>query len=422
MATSRIPDDLPFERGTVPVLLLGGVNLVRTLGLAGIPVVVASADPSEPAFASRYCRATAVLPPLDQPKAVNRLIALGEWLREWAGRRVPLMCGSDDGLKLVYANRARLARHFLLLLNDAATAESLLDKARFQALAEKCGLPVPHEYRWDGTGDLALASAAREVLVKPKTKVDWHDSQLHERLFADGSKARVFANGAQAMAEPAVALFREQLQFQEYIPGDDRALWSFHGFADDKGAVLASFVGRKMRTDPPLTGESAFIELAEEPSLEALGREIAAKLPLRGPFKMDFKRDPRDGRWLLLEVNARYNLWHYLGAWNGVNLMRVAYDYLVHQRRPEPMRARTALRWISLEADFRSYRVLRSRGELSTARWLASIVLSRKVCNVFALRDPGPWLRFWGQRVLRRANRGSAWLLGLVRQWLSTAS
>ena len=422
MATSRISADLPFERGRVPVLLLGGVNLVRTLGLAGIPVVVASSDPTEPAFASRYCSATALLPPLDHPRAVNRLVALGERLREHAGRRVPLMCGSDDGLKLVYAHRARLARHFLLLLNDVTTADSLLDKARFQALAAKRGLPVPREYQWDGTAEIALANAAREVLVKPKTKVDWHDSQLHGRLFADGAKARVFANGAEAMAEPAVALFRNELQFQEYIPGDDRSLWSFHGFADENGAVLASFVGRKVRTDPPLTGESAFIELAEEPALEALGREIAAKLPLRGPFKMDFKRDPRDGRWLLLEINARYNLWHYLGAWNGVNLMRVAYDYLVYQRRPEPLRARTAFRWISIEGDYRAYRALRSRGEISTARWLASIVLSRNVCNVFALRDPGPWLRFWGQRVLRRANRGSAWLLALVRQWLSTAS
>ncbi|HUJ01461.1 MAG TPA: hypothetical protein VLY46_14570 [Usitatibacter sp.] len=422
MATSRIPAALPFEPGTVPVLLLGGVNLVRTLGLAGIPVVVASSDPAEPAFASRYCGATVLLPPLDHPKTANRLAALGERLRAFAGRRVPLMCGSDDGLALVYANRSRLARHFLLLLNDVPIADSLIDKARFQALAAKAGLAVPREYRWDGAGALSLAAASHAVLVKPRTKVDWHDSRLHERLFQGGAKARVFAGGAQAMADPVVALFREQLQFQAYVPGDDRSLWSFHGFADEKGCVLASFVGRKIRTDPPLTGESAFIELAEEPGLEAVGREVAAKLPLRGPFKMDFKRDPRDGRWLLLEINARYNLWHYLGARNGVNLMRVAYEYLVHRKRPAPAGARARYRWISLEADFRAFRALRARGEITAVRWLASIAFSRKVCNVFAWHDPGPWLRFWGLRILRRANRGSAWILGLVRQWLSTAS
>ena len=44
-----------FDPRRPPVLLLGGVNLVRTLGLAGIPAIVASSDPHEPAFASRHC-------------------------------------------------------------------------------------------------------------------------------------------------------------------------------------------------------------------------------------------------------------------------------------------------------------------------------------------------------------------------------
>ncbi|HSN22502.1 MAG TPA: hypothetical protein VLS49_17590 [Usitatibacter sp.] len=422
MATSPSIAPLPFEPGSVPVLLLGGVNLVRCLGLAGIPAVVASSDPAEPAFASRHCCATAVLPPFDQPHAVDRLIGLGERLRDFAGRRVPLMCGSDDALKLVYAHRQRLSRHFLMLLADAPVAEALIDKARFHALAAVYRLPVPRKYDWEGTGASALAQAPTEVLVKPKSKVDWKGSQLHERLFRDGAKARIFANGPEAMADPVIALFHDQLAFQEYVPGDDRALWSFHGFADEQGAVLASFVGRKIRTDPPLTGESAFIEIAEDASLEALGRDIAARLPLKGPFKMDFKRDPRDGRWLLLEINARFNLWHYLGTRSGVNLMRIAYDYLLERRRPEPLRARPARRWLSLENDYRAFRELRARGEITWPRWLGSIAFSRHVCNVFAWHDPGPWLRLWRLRIARKAARGSGWLLALLRQWLSTAS
>ena len=408
MATPPAPSLHALEGSRVPVLLLGGVNLVRCLGLAGIPAIVASPDPTEPAFASRYCRGSVVIPPYDHPKAVNRLLALGEKLRAIAGRRIPLMCGSDDALKLLCAHRDRLQRHFVMLLNEPAVATALIDKERFQALAAKRGLPVPREFRWDGKGALRLAGAEVEVLVKPKTKVDWHDSHLHDRLFGAGGKARIFANGQEAMADPGVAHFREQLAFQEYIPGDDRSLWSYHGFADEHGKVLAAFVGRKIRTDPPLTGESAFIEIAEDAALGALGREIAARLPLRGAFKMDFKQDPRDGRWLLLEINARFNLWHYLGARNGLNLVQVAYDYLLDRVRPRAPAAATTYRWLSLELDWRACRALRKSGELTFGRWIASIALSRNVFDLFSWRDPGPWVRFWRMRVSRRIQRLSA--------------
>jgi predicted ATP-grasp superfamily ATP-dependent carboligase len=402
--------------------LLGGVNLVRTLGRAGIPAVVASADRDEPAFASRYCIAHHVLPPLDHPQAVDRLVGIGERLREDAGRRVPLMYGSDDALELIYAHRERLQRHFRFLVTDPAIAGALIAKDRFQAFAVERGLPVPPELAWEGDGPGTLAGADREVLVKPRIKVDWHDSVLCARVFGGDSKARIYANGAAALADPAVSLFRDQLTFQEYIPGGDEALWSFHGYADSTGALLASFVGRKIRTDPPLTGESAFIELAHDDALAQLGRDIAARLPLKGAFKMDFKRDPRDGRWYILEINARYNLWHYLGAANGVNLMAVAYGHLLGHQRRMPARPATTWRWLSLENDWRAFRVLRARGELGYARWLASIVFSRNIYNLFAWRDPGPWLRFWSRRVARRASRGSGRLIELVRQWRSTAS
>ena len=421
MATSpELPSPVPT--GRVPVVLLGGVNLVRTLGLARIPAVVASADPDEPAFASRYCAAHFLLPPLDHPQAVERLLEIGERLGEAAGQRVPLMYGSDDALELIYAHRDPLERHFRFLVTDPDVAGALIAKDRFQAFAGERGLPVPRELAWDGDGPDTLASAAREVLVKPRVKIDWHDSVVHARVFNGDSKARIYANGAAVLADPAVALFRDQLTFQEYIPGDDDALWSFHGYGDEQGALLASFVGRKIRTDPPLTGESAFIELAHDESLAALGRDIAARLPLKGAFKMDFKRDPRDGRWYLLEINARYNLWHYLGAANGVNLMAVAYGHLLGHQRRMPARPATARRWLSLENDWRAFRVLRARGELGFARWLASIAFSRNVYNLFAWNDPGPWLRFWTRRVTRRASRGSGRLLDMVRQWRSTAS
>jgi D-aspartate ligase len=187
--------------------------------------------------------------------------------------------------------------------------------------------------------------------------------------------------------------------------------------------VLDSFIGRKLRTYPSRTGESSFIELDDDEELSRLGAEIAAKIPLKGIFKMDFKKDSRSGRWYLLEINARFNLWHYLGAHNGVNLLRVAYDYVLEGTRPlNPRQYGTDYRWLSLELDLRAFLDLRRRGELGVFSWLVSILSSRNIYNLFAWGDPGPWILFWTHRFARRWDRGSRRIVSMVRQWRSTAS
>ena len=410
---------LPLHRlDRVPVLLLGGVSLARSLGLAAIPVVVASHDMGEPAFGSRYCVGRCLLPPPDPAEAlVEAIVRIGDRLSAQYGRRVPLMYGNDDYLELIHAHRERVERYFLVLLNDAEVAAALLEKDLFQGFAESRGLPVPRSLGWD-----TLAAAQGPVLVKPSNKVDWHESLLRRTLFHHG-KALIFSSGAQAAAEENVARFREQLTFQEYIPGGDTCIWSFHGFADAEGRVLDAFIGRKLRTFPTRTGESSFIELDRNDELHALGTRIAAQVPLKGVFKMDFKRDARTGRWYLLEINARFNLWHYLGACNGVNLLRTAYDYLLEGTRPAiESDYGTRYRWLSLELDVRAFHELRARGELGPFAWLASIVFSRNVYNVFSWRDPGPWIRFWAWRFVRRWDRVAGRLLSRARQCRSTAS
>ncbi|MGZ5038722.1 MAG: carboxylate--amine ligase [Usitatibacter sp.] len=419
-----IPLDLPDRRlEKVPVFLLGGVNLVRSLGLAGIPVIVASCDPEEPAFASRYCAGRCLLPPLDAGEgAIEAVVRLGDRLSTIYGRRVPLMYGADEYLELVYAHRTRLERYFRILVNDAHVADALIAKDRFQSFAEAHGLPVPRSLRWEGDGPGTVKGTAGPVLVKPASKVGWHDSPFRKRLF-DDAKARVYPSGAALAADAMMGMHRERLLFQEYVAGDDTCIWSYHAVADDRGQVLDHFVGRKLRTYPTRTGESSFIELVRDEELSALGAKVAAELPLKGAFKIDFKKDARTGRWYLLEINARFNLWHYLGARNGVNLPRVAYDYMLDGERPEaPGRYATAFRWLSLELDARAFLDLRARGELGLAAWLWSIAISRNIYNLFAWRDPGPWLRFWHLRLARRWGRGSTRFLSLVRQWRSTAS
>jgi len=404
------------------LLLGGGLNLIRPLGFAGIPAIVASPDPRDPTMASRYCSGHCLVPPPHNPEAlVETLLAMGDRLTSALGCRVPLYYGNDDYLNLVHAFRDELAQRFLLLLNNADVSRALIDKDRFEAFARDRGFAVPRTLTWDDSGPDALSHAAGPVLVKPKVKLDWDNSPIYLQLLGGRGKARVFGNGREVMAHPLAARYQDQLTFQEFIPGDDHHLWSFHGIADESGALLAGFVGHKLRTFPSLTGMSTFLELAHDEKVAAIGRDIVARVPLRGVFKIDFKEDAVNGRFYLLEINARYNLWHHMAARNGVNLPQIAYDYLVNATRPAGTSYRTTFRWLCFRPDFHAYRELASRGELSLAGWLFSLLASRKVYHLFSWTDPLPCLMVAGSRVQSWLRRRLGYLRWRLQQWLSTA-
>lgn len=385
----------------LPVVLLGGLDIVRALGRAGIPVIIASSERRTPSMASRYCAGVIELPPFSDRKAVLReLVLAGQRLAAHYGTTLPLFYDNDDRLALVQDFRLTLAPCFKLLLNSPELGAALLDKARFQALAERRGLPVPRRIDWN-----SLAAEPGPVLVKPKLRTGWERSRIQQQLFGGEGKARIFASGAEAAADPLLAELAAQLSFQEYVAGGDDAIRSFHGFAAPGGEVLAGFVGRKIRTFPPLTGDSAYVRLEDNPAIEALGRDIAARLQLAGVFKMDFKHER------LLEINTRFNLWHYVGAMNGVNLPAIAHQWLTQGRRPEPRRAATRYRWLSLRYDFRAGRAL----GLGARQWLGSLLEAPKVYELFAWTDPMPFVRYWSTRL-----RGA--LTRRVDRWLATAS
>ena len=57
----------------------------------------------------------------------------------------------------------------------------------------------------------------------------------------------------------------------------------------------------------------------------------------------------------------------------------------------------TRRRWLNFYDDLRAFLEQRKRGELSLARWLASIADPTIVHEVFALTDPKPFAHWVGQ-------------------------
>jgi predicted ATP-grasp superfamily ATP-dependent carboligase len=198
---------------------------------------------------------------------------------------------------------------------------------------------------------------------------------------------------------------------QEYIPGGDDSIYSFHTYFDRNSNPLAYFVGRKIRDYPREFGQSTYLELTKNKEVVSLGLDLLKRIGYIGLAKIDFKQDARTGQFYILEINPRATLWNYMGAASGINLLMIAYNDILGEKTDLPTDYRTDIRWLSFEADLKGFlRDYHKDGDLTWGQWLLSY-WSRKVYAVFCWKDPAPFLAygwFYAKALFKRLTKKSA--------------
>ncbi len=371
--------------------VVGGVEVVRALGMAGIRSAVV-APAGAPVRLSRF--AVDGIDPAGRPLA-DALLEYG------ASRASPpvLLYDSDDALLEISRRREELARSFRFALPEAGVVEDMVDKARFQALAERLGLPVPRAQHVRP----AAASPAELRIEFPLIlkAVPFRD----ERWTGYGEAGKVLAvDDADELERlwPRLAAADLDLIAQERVPGGEDRVVSYHVYVDRRDEVAGDFTGRKIRTYPTRYGMSSALETTADPPLLEEGRRLVHRLGLRGPAKLDFKRTP-DGRIVLLEVNLRYTLWVHAGALAGVNLAALAHADLTGRPLPATGPARAGVRWIQPRLDFAAAR--ETGVPLHRWMWFAARCQSNQLLDP---RDPVAVARRYGPTLRRRARRARA--------------
>lgn len=325
--------------------VLGDMDLVRPLGLAGIPCAVMAPN-GAPARFSRFTRVVLdwVDPWERAEKVVEILVRFGLEQRE----RPVLFYEEDGDLLLVSRYRDRLSQAFRFVIPESTLVEDLVDKARFQTLAERFALPLPPTqrlYPLEGSKPTDL-NLCFPLIIKPLTR------RPNQWAPIGGSSKAVQVNTPQALRDlwPRLISARMNVLAQEMIPGPESCIESYHVYVDVHGNIVAEFTGRKIRTHPEKFGDSTALIITNTEDVAALGRELVRRLELRGVAKLDFKRGP-DGRLYVLEINPRFNLWHHPAALAGVNIPALVYGDLIGLPRPVFSSARSGITWCRMWQD-----------------------------------------------------------------------
>ena len=295
----------------------GGLGVVRSLGQAGVPVIVVDSEATAPALHSRYARKV-LMPELSGYSFVQNLLALQARLRS----RPVLFLTSDEAALTVSEYRTELERGYRLRLPRHDRLASLMKKNDFQRLAIEHGFPIPRSVRIRSSNDLAsLARLNFPAVVKPSVKTEDYLTHEFERGYPVASLAQ-----AEAVARRILPVLPD-LIVQEWIEGPDSAIY-FCLMYRGVDRPVSSFTGRKLSIWPPGVGTTASCMSAPEAheELHRLTEAFFAAVSVVGMGSMEYKRDARTGKFFMIEPTVgRVDWQEEVATLNGVNIPLTAY-------------------------------------------------------------------------------------------------
>jgi D-aspartate ligase len=175
---------------------------------------------------------------------------------------------------------------------------------------------------------------------------------------------------------------------QEVVPGGGSRQFAYCAFFKE-GRAVGSMVARRWRQHPPEFGRaSTFAETTELPLLEALSERFLRRIGYYGLVELEYKHDPRDDEYKLLDVNPRTWGYHTLGPRAGVDFPHL----LFADQLGEPLvarRARAGIRWVRLVTDLPVGALEIVGGRLDLRGYLRSLRTVHTE-SVFSRDDPLP--------------------------------
>jgi D-aspartate ligase len=380
---------------------LRALGIARSLGRRGIATWLLH-EPGDDLVArlSRYAARTLPAPPGDSAQQAAGLLEIADHhgLRGWT-----LFATGDESAAGIARQRRALADRFALVSPSWDAVSQAYSKRRTHELAQRIGVPHPRTWYPRTAAEVVGLDCPFPAIVKP-------DVKPHENRFTRAKAWRVDDRAVllDTWREAASLVGAEATMVQELVPGDGDTQYSFAALCHD-GVPVAQLTARRARQYPRDFGHSSsLVETVDDPRVEELGRAVVATLRWTGLVEVEFKRDPRSGDYLLLDINPRVWTWHSIGARAGVDFPYLAWR--LSQGLPVvPLRALPGVRWVRLATDIPSAWGGWRAGELTPLGWAQSLRRPRQGA-VAAADDPlpsiaDPALVAW--RMLRRAGAGS---------------
>jgi len=230
---------------------------------------------------------------------------------------------TEQSIYLLNPLRDQQLKNVTLACPPQEMMKAVSDKVQLFQSAQKLGVSTPHTFYLQDPGDLGEVIDQIEhypVVIKPSQSRVKVGSQ-----FISGS-VRYAGNPAELKAlYTSNQVLRYPSMIQEKIDGPGAGLFTLY----DKNRHLALFSHKRLREKPPSGGVSVVSEsVALDPEMVDAANRLLSAVGFEGVAMVEFKRDLRDGKAKLMEINGRFWGSLQLAVTCGIDFPVLYLDYL----------------------------------------------------------------------------------------------
>jgi predicted ATP-grasp superfamily ATP-dependent carboligase len=359
-----------------------GLGIARSLGRRNIPVCVIDDERSISRF-SRYVTHSVLVPNLrDEKQAVEAMLDTGRRLnlKGW------VLYPTRDELVAAFSRyRSLLTPFFRVPTPEWDSIQWVWDKRNTYHMAAELDIPTPRTWYPREISDLDQIDIEPPYVIKPAIKEHFfYEMKVKAWRANSRPELRQYFQRANAQVAPG------EVMIQELIPGGGSQQLSYCALFKE-GRAVGSMVVRRSRQHPLEFGKaSTFVETIQLPILEELSERFLKNINYYGLVELEYKLDPRNGEYKLLDVNGRNWGYHSIGHAAGVDFSSLLFADQTNQA-VQPCRAEPGISWIRLITDMPTNASVIAKGGKGLWAYLESL-WKFDVESVFSWEDPAPGL------------------------------
>ena len=346
-----------------------GLNLMRDLSRRGLRVVGVDCNPAQEGFRSIYGKSYLCPDPDTHPA---EWLAFMLSLSQQLGARPVFIPAADIYVSALGRHAAELQGSYIFSRASVLLQAALATKEQQYELAGKEGFPCPRTAYIQCAAELDtfLQSAQFPCLLKPRHQREWEalppDNPLRGQKVVTAATAEELTR-----CYNLTAPYRPEVMAQEVVAGPDDAKYCYLSVYGRGGGVRLGYgVVRELRSYPIFFGSASVVEPVIDEEIASLCDRFLRTIGYVGLCEIEVKRDTRDGKVRLIEMNPRFSVTADCSIYAGVDLGWLHYLDLIGQPVSPDQPVRHNFRHITIQRDAPALPEYLDAGLTTWRQWL----------------------------------------------------